>query len=198
LAAPAGPILEPGNLVPPRQPENTSTMKALSFWKAVTLDKSNLLEEVFALLRNNGVRFCVIGGQAVNAYVEPLVSLDLDLVVAVDQIGQVEKLIREHFQVEAFPHSLNISSAGSNLRVQFQIDPQYGDFVERATAREVLGVQLPVASIEDVLQGKIWAASHPEPRSTKRRKDLLDIERLLESYPALRTRVPEEILNQLG
>ena len=45
-------------------------MKALSFWKAVTLDKSNLLDEVFALLQDNGVRFCVIGGQAVNAYLD--------------------------------------------------------------------------------------------------------------------------------
>ncbi len=72
-------------------------MKALSFWKAVTLDKSNLLEEVFALLDEHDVRFCVIGGQAVNAYVEPLVSLDLDLVVAVGQLEQVSKLMREHF-----------------------------------------------------------------------------------------------------
>jgi hypothetical protein len=172
-------------------------MKALSFWKAVTLDKSNLLEEVFALLQDHDVRFCVIGGQAVNAYVEPLVSLDLDLVVAADQITQVEGIMRERFQVEAFPHSLNVNSAGSNVRVQFQTDPRYGDFVERASTREVLGLQLPVASVEDVLQGKIWAASHPERRSTKRRKDLLDIERLLESYPALKTRVPEEILSQL-
>jgi hypothetical protein len=55
-----------------------------------------------------------------------------------------------------------------------------------------------VASIGDVLQGKIWAASHPERRSTERRKDLLDIERLLESYPRLRASVPEEIFRQLG
>jgi hypothetical protein len=81
--------------------------------------------------------------------------------------------------------------------VQFQIDPRYSDFVERASIRDVLGLQLPVASIEDVLQGKIWAAVHPERRATKRRKDLLDIERLLEVYPALKTRVPEEILSQL-
>jgi hypothetical protein len=173
-------------------------MKALSFWKAVTLDKSNLLEELFALLQDHGVRFCVIGGQAVNAYVEPLVSLDLDLAVAVDQIDQVDQLMRGHFQVAAFPHSLNVSSVGSNLRVQFQIDPQYGDFVERASTRDVLGLQLPVASIEDVLQGKIWAALHPERRVTKRRKDLLDIERLVESYPGLKSRLPEEILSQLG
>ena len=172
-------------------------MKALSFWKAVALDKSNLLEEVFALLQENGVRFCVIGGQAVNAYVEPLVSLDLDLVVAVGQLEQVSKLMREHYQVEAFPHSLNFSSPGSDLRVQFQTDPRYADFVERASVREVLGLQLPVASLEDVLQGKIWAALHPERRSTKRKKDLLDIERLLESYPALKGRVPDDILQLL-
>jgi hypothetical protein len=95
-------VWKPGKLIPLRCSESTSAMKALSFWKAVTLDKSNLLEEVFALLQDNKVRFCVIGGQAVNAYVEPLVSLDLDLVVAVDQIGRVDKIMREHFQVEAF------------------------------------------------------------------------------------------------
>jgi hypothetical protein len=63
--------------------------------------------------------------------------------------------------------------------------------------REVLGVRLPVASVEDVLQGKIWAAMNPERRATKRRKDLLDIERLLESYPGLRATLPGEILSQL-
>jgi hypothetical protein len=173
-------------------------MKALSFWKAVTLDKSNLLEEVFALLHENAVRYCVIGGQAVNAYVEPLVSLDLDLAVAVDQVNIVRDLMQEHFQVEVFPHSLNVGSAGSNLRVQFQTDPRYGDFVERCLIREVLGLQLPVAALEDVLQGKIWAALHPERRVTKRKKDLLDIERLLESYPALRAQVPEDVLRQLA
>lgn len=172
-------------------------MKALSFGKAVTLDKSNLLEEIFALLHDNGVRFCVIGGQAVNAYVEPLVGLDLDLAVAADQLDQLRQLLQGHFQTGVFPHSIKVSSAGSNLRVRFQIDPCYGDFVERASIREILGLQLPVASIEDVLQGKIWAASHPERRSTERRRDLLDIERLLESHPALKGNVPEEILRQL-
>ena len=153
-------------------------MKALSFWKAVTLDKSNLLEEVFALLQDNGVPFCVIGGQAVNAYVEPLVSLDLDLAVAVDQLDQLRQLLQGHFQTEVFPHSVKVSSAGSNLRVQFQTDPW------------------PVASIEDVLQGDL-GATHPERHPTKRKKDLLDIERLVESYPALRANVPEEILLRL-
>lgn len=173
-------------------------MKALSFWKAVTMDKADLLEEVFAFLRDGGIRFCVIGGQAVNAYVEPLVSLDLDLAVAVAQIDQIRRLAGDRFHAEEFPHSLNISSPGSNLRVQIQTDPRYGDFVERASARDVLGLILPVATIEDVLQGKVWAATDPTRRATKRRKDLLDIERILEAYPKLRDRIPEEILRELS
>jgi hypothetical protein len=49
-------------------------------------DQSNLLEKLISLLKERGIRYCVIGGQAVNAYVEPLVSLDLDLAVAVNQL----------------------------------------------------------------------------------------------------------------
>jgi hypothetical protein len=173
-------------------------MKALSFWKSVTMDKADFLEDLLALLRDRGIRFCVIGGQGVNAYVEPLVSLDLDLTVAVDQIDQVRKLVRDRFHAEEFEHSLNVSAVGSNLRVQIQTDPRYGAFVDRSTVREVLGLQLPVASLEDVLQGKIWAASDPQRPGTKRRKDLLDIERILEANPDLRDRIPDEILRKLS
>jgi hypothetical protein len=177
--------------------EIRATMKALSFWKAVTMDEANLLEEVLALFGYHGIRFCVIGGQAVNAYVEPLVSLDLDLAIAVDQLAEVRTLMQNHFKTEEFPHSLNVSSAESDLRIQIQTDARYGDFVERASVREVLGLSLPVASIEDVLQGKIWAASDPERRGTKRRKDLLDIDRILEANPDLRKRVPSSIIGEL-
>jgi hypothetical protein len=130
--------------------------------------------------------------------VEPLVSLDLDIAVEGAQVDQVRKLAKQRFHSEEFPHSLNISSPGSDLRVQIQTDPRYGDFVECASVRDVLGLNLPVASIEDVLQGKIWAASDPTRRSMKRRKDLLDIERILGAYPQLRSRLPDELLRQLS
>lgn len=172
-------------------------MQALTYWKAVTMDKSDLLERLIALLAEHNVRYCVIDGQGVNAYVEPLISLDLDLVVAVEQLADVTELMATHFTLKRFPHSLNISFAGSNVRVQIQTDARYFAFVERASIQEVLGLPLPVASVEDVLQGKIWACLDPERRRTKRRKDLLDIERLLESYPQLRQQVPSAILNQI-
>ncbi len=172
-------------------------MQALAFWKAVTMDQAGFLEGLLSVLEGNGTRYCVIGGQAVNAYAEPLVSLDLDLAVAAEDLETAESVLRRQFQVDKLAHRLNVSQPGSRLRVQVQTDPRYGAFVERAAVREVLGLRLPVASIEDVLLGKVWAALDPEGRASKRRKDLLDIERILEARPELRERVPQEILARL-
>jgi Nucleotidyl transferase AbiEii toxin, Type IV TA system len=172
-------------------------MQAAEFWKTVTRDRSDFLGSLIALLETRGIRYCVIGGQAVNAYVEPLVSLDLDLVITADQMAEAEALLGSHFAVERFPHSVNLSAPGSSLRVQIQTDPRYFPFVHRSLRREILGISLPVAELADVLQGKIWAALDPERRPSKRRKDLLDIERILEAYGDLRARVPAEILKRL-
>ncbi|MFQ5829852.1 MAG: nucleotidyl transferase AbiEii/AbiGii toxin family protein [Candidatus Methylomirabilia bacterium] len=86
---------------------------------------------------------------------------------------------------------------GSDLRVQVQTDPRYAPFVDRATIREVLGLHLPVARLEDLLQGKVWAAMDETRRSSKRQKDLADVARLLESYPTLRGQIPAEVLSNL-
>jgi hypothetical protein len=172
-------------------------MQALDFWKTVTMDYSNLLENLIALLREHKIQFCVIGGQAVNAYVEPLVSLDLDLAVAVSQIEEVESLLDQQFILKRFPHSLKITIPGSDVRVQIQTDERYSLFLERAATRTVLGMELPIASIEDVLQGKIWAVLDSERRGSKRQKDLADIARILEKYPNLREQVPQEIRARL-
>jgi hypothetical protein len=172
-------------------------VRAEAFWKVVVNDRVDFLDRLIGLLAEHEIRYCLIGGQAVNAYVEPLVSLDLDVVVAVEQLPAIEAILRDKFTVERFPHSLNVSQAGSDLRVQIQTDLRYAPFVDRSSVRLVLGIPLPVAAVEDVLQGKVWAASDDSQRPSKRRKDLLDIERMLEAYPHLRDRVPSPILAQL-
>ncbi|MDX1522520.1 MAG: nucleotidyl transferase AbiEii/AbiGii toxin family protein [Anaerolineae bacterium] len=161
------------------------------------MDQENFLERLISLLEAQGIRYCVIDRQAVNAYVEPLVSLDLDLVVAMEQLQEVEALLAENFRVKQFPHSLNVSLAGSDLRVQIQTDPRYAPFPERASSGNVLGITLPVASVEDVLAGKVWAAQDSTRRASKRQKDLADIARLIEAYPGLRDRVPSDVLSRL-
>ena len=172
-------------------------MKASTFWKTVVADESDFLERVVAALEDNGVRYCVIGGQAVNAYADPVVSLDLDIAIAVEQLSLAEEALRRQFHVENFPHSINVSASGSDLRVQLQTDERYSEMVERSSPRDVLGWTLRVAAVQDVLQGKVWAASDPARRASKRLKDYSDIARLLEVYPELAERVPGEIRQRL-
>lgn len=170
---------------------------AREFWKTVTVDGTGFLDRHLGVFNDHGIRYCVVGGQAVNAYADPVVSLDLDLVVAVEQLAEAERLLRGQFAVERFEHSLDVSESGSDLRVQLRMDPRYFTFVERSTIREVLGIRLPVARIEDVRQGKIWAVLDTGRRPSKRQKDLANIARLLESRHELRQHVPAEVLARL-
>jgi hypothetical protein len=172
-------------------------MKASTFWKTVVADRSDFLARLLAVLEEAGIRFCVIGGQAVNAYVDPVVSLDLDIAIAAEHADEIEPLLASHFRVERFPFSLNISDPRSDLRVQVQTDPRYAAFVEGATRRDVLGIVLPVAAIEDILRGKVWAASDASRRPSKRLKDLSDIARILELRPDLGQQVPADIRDKL-
>jgi hypothetical protein len=118
-------------------------------------------------------------------------------VVATDQLEAVEALLVERFDVWRFPHSLNVTPPASDLRIQIQTDPRYNVFVDHAERGNVLGITMPVASVRDVHQGKVWVAQDPSRWPSKRRKDLLDIERLVEADPSLRESVPLEILQRI-
>jgi len=161
------------------------------------MDESDLLGNLMEFLESRGIPFCVIGGQAVNAYVEPLVSLDLDIAVAVEEPRTLIEGLRASFRVTEHPHSINLDQPGSDLRVQIQTDRRYAAFVRTAQRRKVLGLLMPVARLEDVLRGKIWAAADPERRGSKRQKDLADIARIIEAYPDLQAAVPESIRKRL-
>lgn len=172
-------------------------VRVSEFYNRVTVGGGVVIETLLELLEEHGIRYCVIGGQAVNHYAEPLVSLDLDLVIATEQLEDVERLLAAHFAIRRFPHSLNIEFKDSDLRVQIQTDPRYGDFVDRAQTGEVLGIVMSIADVRDVLKGKVWAAQDPSRRASKRQKDLADIARLIEADSELRSLVPGEILRKI-
>ena len=120
--------------------------------------------------------YCLIGGLAVNCYVDPVYTLDALIVVT-----------------DAHPHSLNVQAPGSDLRIQFTTDERYQAFLSRSVEAEVLGVRVRVASIEDVTQGKLWAYSDPQRRLSKRKKDELDLIRLAEAHPELKSAYPSAL-----
>lgn len=172
-------------------------MDEREFLNRATNGQGDFVQEFLALLEAQGTSFCLIGGLAVNAYAEPVVSLDMDIVIVAEQLESLVGVLQQHFIVKRYPHSINVSSAESDLRVQIQTDERYQPFVHRAVRRKVLGYELPVAALEDVLQGKLWAYADVERRPSKRQKDLADILRLVEAHPYLEAMLPEHIKSML-
>jgi len=168
-------------------------VSSLAFWKAVVADKSNFLERVLGLIESAGFRYCVVGGVAVNAYADPVVTQDLDIVLAIEDLEKARQLLALEFRVEEFEHSLNVYDPGSRLQVQFQKDPQLGDLLARATRREVMGLEMPVAAPGDLIRMKVAAASDKTRRASERQNDLTNIVRLIEVFPELENAVPEAI-----
>jgi hypothetical protein len=172
-------------------------MTKKEFLTAISNGKVDIVQAFLDVLSSSNADYCVIGGLAVNAYAEPVVSLDLDIVVAADNIETVIKAVKTVFNVNRFAHSVNLSSDKSDLRLQLQTDSRYQAFISRAANHLVLGYDMKVASVEDVLQGKIWAYLDEQRRKSKRQKDLADIVRLIENYPSLAELLPKSIQKRI-
>lgn len=168
-------------------------MSALAFWKAIVGDKSGFLERIIALLEENRLAYCVVGGVAVNAYAPSIVTQDLDLVLASSDLDRARELLGEQFEVREFEHSLNVSDPGSRLQVQLQKDLHLSDLLERARRMEVDDLLLPVAAPEDLVRLKIQAATDPALRNMKKGRDRMDLARLITVFPELRPLIPKEL-----
>ncbi|MGH9624492.1 MAG: hypothetical protein ACRD4G_09160 [Bryobacteraceae bacterium] len=143
--------------------------------------------------------YCLIGGLAVNCYVEPVYTLDADIVLISANLPNLAQTLREQgFLAEEHPHSLNVRAPESELRIQFTTDKRHRAFLNRSVEAVVLGTRLRVASLEDVTQGKLWAWSDPHRRLSKRKKDELDLIRLAEAYPELKSRYSRDLAEQIA
>jgi len=183
-------------------------MTGKEFVNRMANGKSDIIQVLLDILTKTGSRYCLIGGLAVNAYVEPVVSLDLDVVAANEDIGAICKAAKEHgLKIlvtaecaeagEQFEHSVNITSPNSDLRIQLYSDPRYQGFVSNAQGKNVLGYTMRVARLEDVLQGKVWEYMDKTRQKSKRQKDLADIFRIVEKFPQLESSLPQTIREEL-
>jgi len=168
------------------------------FLHAVANDETDIVQTLLDILGETGAPYCVIGGLAVNAYVEPVVSLDLDVVVTLEDVERVCAAAQARaLKVEHFDQRVKLTSAKSDLRVQLQTDARYQEFIARAEERDILGYRMRVAALPDVLRGKLWAYLDETRRGSKRQKDLADIARLLEAYPSLHESLPPALREKL-
>jgi len=173
-------------------------MRSKKFLNSLANGQFDMIQMLLDILAQTGSRYCLIGGLAVNAYADPVVSLDVDVVIAGEHLEAVSLAAKARgLKVEPFERSVNMSSPDSDLRIQLQTDPRYQDFISRAELKDVLGYRMRVAKLEDVLQGKVWAYLDQTRRRSKRQKDLADIVRIVEVYPQLSAKLPRSLQEEL-
>ena len=172
-------------------------MTAAEVYDAVSNGGAGDFAEAAAILDRHGP-WCLIGGLAVNHYVEPVYTLDADLVLVSENLGAAQAaLAAAGFAVQAFAHPINARKPGSKLALQFTTESRYQAFVANAERGEILGSIVPIATLPDLIQGKVWAWTDPNRRLSKHKKDELDLIRIAENFPELRALIPREILSQL-
>ena len=150
-------------------------------------------------LERADIAWCAIGGVAVNHWAEqPMVTQDVDFVVDAGAVERVVSLLKEAgFRCEKFDWSVNFKGH-SAISIQLSTEDFYRDFPSRAIAADVHGILLRVASLEDTLKGKMRAYSEPEPRQSKRIKDLADIARMIEAHPHLWDMLTDDLKQQVN
>jgi hypothetical protein len=142
--------------------------------------------------------WCLIGGLAVNCYVEPVYTLDADLVVISTELSNVSQRLREEgFRIESHRYSGECRRARKRPPHPVHDVPALSGFPSRAVPGTVLGVPVRLATLEDVTQGKLWAYRDPLRRFSKRKKDELDLVRLAEAYPGLKSLYPAELCDRM-
>ena len=137
-------------------------------------------------LERADIQWCAIGGIAVNHWAaEPMVTQDVDLVVAAESIERAVKLLEDvGFTSERFAWSINFRGH-SKISIQLSTEDFYREFPSRSVPADIHGILMRVASLEDTLKGKIRAWKDAARRQSKKLKDLGDIARLVESHPRL-------------
>jgi hypothetical protein len=145
-------------------------------------------------LERADLAWCAIGGLAVNHWAdEPMVTQDVDAVVASESVELAKKLLEEAgFKSKRFSWSINFRGH-SKVSIQLSTEEFYKDFPSRSVPADIHGILMRVASLEDTLRGKIRAWRDRERRQSKKLKDLGDIARLIESHPRLWELLDEDL-----
>lgn len=169
-------------------------MTPKKFYDWQTAGGTNDVMRLVDCLERADLEWCAIGGVAVNHWAnEPMVTQDVDFVVATESIELAKKLLEEAgFKSERFEWSINFRGQ-SKVSIQLSTEGFYKDFPRRSVPADIHGILMRVASLEDTLRGKVRAWRDTERRQSKKLKDLGDIARLVESHPQLWDLLDEDL-----
>src|SRR5512136_236426 len=147
----------------------------------------NLLERIAQSLKNAGIPYMVIGGQAVLLYGEPRMTKDIDITLGID-VDRLDELLAIVKELSLTPLPEDIPSFVQKTMVLPVLDKSTGirvDFIFSFTTYEsqaigrakkiiLSGQEVCFASLEDLILNKIFAG---------RPRDLEDVRTLILKNP---------------
>jgi hypothetical protein len=88
-------------------------MTALEAYELITQGGASDFARVIKTCDSFGLPYCLIGGLAVNCYVEPVYTLDANIVASSSALSALTARVEEEgFQTEIHAHSLNAMAPG--------------------------------------------------------------------------------------
>jgi hypothetical protein len=148
--------------------------------------KEQTLKLVVDLLTERRIPYAIIGGMALQVYVEdPRTTVDIDIAVrSREEIprSELERLGFKH--TGSFEHYENFRSP-DKIMVQFSAEPECAGVVHRAVVHDALDREICFITPVDLVRAKLRAAEDPARRTSKRFIDFADIKTLFEEHPDL-------------
>ena len=93
------------------------TMTEVEVFEMTTQGGATDFADAIRVCRELG-QYCLIGGLAVNCYVEPVYTMDADFAIVPAALANLPgRLSEAGFSVESFPHSINAQRGNSSLFV---------------------------------------------------------------------------------
>lgn len=145
-----------------------------------------VLEKLLSAFHERLIRYALIGGFATGLWGLPRATVDLDFLVADEDMPQVHDIMTALGYSRRY-HTVNVSQYVSDLRLWGAVDFLHAfrqaslGILNRIVKKEMYGgtIQIKVAIIEDLIGLKIQALTND---SSRRAGDLADIENLLDLY----------------
>lgn len=150
--------------------------------RALLMDLRGVLIEIHQALRGAGVDHALIGGLALAAHGAGRATIDLDLLADGARSDDVDRILRQR-GYDCLQRTEHVANYASHEPARGRVDFLFAQrergkaILARASARDVLGESIRVVDASDLIGLKVQSSSNDPSR---RRRDLADIERLLE------------------
>ncbi len=141
----------------------------------------HVFQTVSRKLPTAGVEFLMIGGHAVNHYGYTRATMDVDFMIAAEDVPTVRQVMKDagFTNISAGETVIFFALPGSSVRVDF-LPVDSGTLVEllsKAISVEYGGVLLKVPSLRDLLAMKLFALKGGHPR--RKERDMADVVQLV-------------------